>query len=222
MFSTITTAPSTTMPKSSAPSDSRFAGMPFQVQANGGEQQRKRDGEATMIAARTFPEKQKQNDHHQDDAFRQVVQHGFGGEVHQIAAVDERNDLHAGRQNVIVQFLHFLVNSLQRRVRLGAFAQQHDAGNHIVVIDDLSVLVPDRPGELAQADLRALRTTAISFTCGAACRSWSDHGVFDVVTFLTRPTSRMLICCRPASTKLPPALALLLVSCCSTWPMLSP
>ena len=26
----------------------------------------------------------------------------------------------------------------------------------------------------------------------------------------------MLICCRPASTKLPPALALLLVSCCST------
>ena len=41
-------------------------------------------------------------------------------------------------------------------------------------------------------------------------------------TFRTRPTSRILICCRPASIKLPPALALLFVSCCPTWARLSP
>jgi hypothetical protein len=55
MFSTITTAPSTTMPKSSAPSDSRFAGNALQLQADGGEQQRKRMVSATMIAPRTLP-----------------------------------------------------------------------------------------------------------------------------------------------------------------------
>ena len=31
MFSTITTAPSTTIPKSNAPRDSRFAGIPFRL-----------------------------------------------------------------------------------------------------------------------------------------------------------------------------------------------
>ena len=40
--------------------------------------------------------------------------------------------------------------------------------------------------------------------------------------FLTWPTSRTLICCSPAWMKLPPPLALLLASCCSTCPMLSP
>ena len=33
---------------------------------------------------------------------------------------------------------------------------------------------------------------------------------------MTRPTPRTLICCEPCSMKLPPTLALLLVSCCST------
>ena len=88
---------------------------------------------------------------------REVVQHGMGGEVHQIAAIDERDHLHARGQNRVVQLLHFFVNSLQRRVGVGAFAQERDAGHHIVVIDDLSVFVPDRPGELAQPDFRALR-----------------------------------------------------------------
>ena len=45
MFSTITTAPSTTMPKSSAPSDSRFAGMCRRSRQMRGEQQRERNGE---------------------------------------------------------------------------------------------------------------------------------------------------------------------------------
>ena len=124
MFSTITTAPSTTMPKSSAPSDSRLAGMPFsfrQVAANSSE-----NGmvSATMIAPRTFPRNRNRMIDHQDDAFGEVVQHRVGGVVHQIAAVDERNDLHAGRQNVVVQLLDLRVKPFQRRLRIGAFAQR--------------------------------------------------------------------------------------------------
>ena len=59
MFSTMTTAPSTTIPKSSAPSESRFAGMPFrfrQVAANNSENGIVR---ATIIAPRTFPRNRK-------------------------------------------------------------------------------------------------------------------------------------------------------------------
>ena len=55
MFSTITTAPSTTIPKSNAPSDSRFAGMSLssrQLAANSSE---KGIVSATMMAPRAFP-----------------------------------------------------------------------------------------------------------------------------------------------------------------------
>ena len=45
MFSIITTAPSTIMPKSSAPRDRRFAGIPRNLQADGGEQKRERNGQ---------------------------------------------------------------------------------------------------------------------------------------------------------------------------------
>ena len=44
------------------------------------------------------------------DAFRQVVQHGMSGEMHQVAAVDERNELDAGRQNVVIQLVDFGVD----------------------------------------------------------------------------------------------------------------
>ena len=51
--------------------------------------------------------------------------------MHQIAAIEERNHLHARRQNVLVQLLHLGVNRLQRGVRVRALAQQHDAFDHI-------------------------------------------------------------------------------------------
>ena len=43
---------------------------------------------------------------------RQVMQDGVRREMHQIAAVDEWNDLNALGQNVVVQLLDFLVDSL--------------------------------------------------------------------------------------------------------------
>jgi hypothetical protein len=49
------------------------------------------------------------------------VNYGMAGEVNQFTAIDERNDLHARRQNMFVQFLHFLVDALQGRVRRRAF-----------------------------------------------------------------------------------------------------
>jgi hypothetical protein len=91
--------------------------------------------------------------------------------MHQIAAIDERHDLHARRQDGVVQFLHFLVNSLQRRIGVGAFAQQRNPRNHVVVIDQLAVLMPDRPANWPSRIFGPWETTAIS-SPGAECRSW--------------------------------------------------
>jgi hypothetical protein len=71
-------------------------GNALQLQTGRGEQQRKRNGQRDDDRAAHISQEQKQNDHDQNDAFREVVQHGMRGEVHQIAAVDEGNDFHAG------------------------------------------------------------------------------------------------------------------------------
>jgi hypothetical protein len=54
------------------------------------------------------------------------VKHGVTGEVNQIAAIDEWNNFHTRRQNVVVEFLDFLVNALQSGVCRRTFSQQHD------------------------------------------------------------------------------------------------
>ncbi len=112
----------------------------------------------------------------------------------------------------------------QHGIRIGPFAQQHDARNYIVVVDDLPVgEVIARPrGDWPSRILGPCSTTATSLTFTAV-------PVFVVITVfsmswtsVTRPTSRTSICCKPDSIKLPPALVLLFESCCSIWPMFSP
>ena len=88
---------------------------------------------------------------------RQVVQHRVRGVVDQIAAIQERHHLDARRQDVAVQLLHLGVDALQCGIRFRAFAQQHDAFHHVVVVDDLPVGAMYRLAVLPEPDLRALR-----------------------------------------------------------------
>ena len=59
MFSTMTTAPSTTIPKSSAPSESRFAGILLKSSQMEAKSSENGIVSATMKAARTLPRKRK-------------------------------------------------------------------------------------------------------------------------------------------------------------------
>ena len=68
-------------------------GNALELQTRRGEQKRKRDGQGDDDGSADIPQKQKQNDDDQNDALGEVVQHGMRREVHQIAAVDERDDL---------------------------------------------------------------------------------------------------------------------------------
>ena len=151
-----TTAPSTTMPKSNAPSESRLAGILFrsrQIEANNSE---KGMVSATISAPRDIAEKEKQNDGDEQDAFTQIVQHGVRRVVHQVAAIQKRNDLHSRRQDMFVQFLHLGVNSFERGIRIRLLCEEHNAFHNIVVVDDRAVFSPERFADLSQADAAAL------------------------------------------------------------------
>jgi len=50
---------------------------------------------ATMMAPRTLPRRRKEL-RKQQHAFGQVVKHGMRGQVHQVATVQERDDLYPG------------------------------------------------------------------------------------------------------------------------------
>ena len=69
-------------------------------------------------------------------------------EVHQLAAIEKRNDLHSRRQNVVIKFFDLLVDTLECRLRGRSFAQQHDARDDIVIVDNLAVVAVNRPREL--------------------------------------------------------------------------
>src|SRR5215831_16622702 len=140
MFSTITTAPSTTIPKSRAPSDSRLAGMPLSLR---------------QVAANNS-EKEEKNDDNKNHAFGEIVEDGVGGVAKKVAAVQERHDFYARRQDVVVELIDPLVNGVESGLGIRAFAQKYDAGTHVVVIDDDAVFAMDGTAKLAKTNLRPL------------------------------------------------------------------
>ena len=124
-----------------------------------------------------------------------------------------RNDLHARRQETLIELLDLLVQRRPARVRIRTLAQQHDPGDHVVVVDHLALLAVDCLTQLAQPDLRPLLDTRDVAHAHGSSVLRLQHRVADVVvTFVTSPTARTLICLRPASIKLPPAFTLLLAS----------
>ncbi len=72
----------------------------------------------------------------------------MGRELHQLAAIDERDNLHAGGQDEVVEFVHLGVNALERGVGIRALAHQHDSGHHVLVVDNPSILAANRASKL--------------------------------------------------------------------------
>ena len=72
------------------------------LQANGGEQECERNGQRDDERAADVAEEDQQNHRYQNDSLGQIVQHRVGGEVHQIAAVEEWDDGDARREHAMV------------------------------------------------------------------------------------------------------------------------
>ena len=92
-----------------------------------GKQQRERDRQGDDNCPAHIPEKQEKNDHHQNDAFRKIVQHRVGRVLDQVTAVEKRNYLHTRRQNTLIEFFDLRVDSSECLVRICTFAQKQDA-----------------------------------------------------------------------------------------------
>ena len=127
-----------------------------QVEPDGGKEQRERNRQRDDESGTNIEKKQEENDADQNHAFGQVVHHRVQGEMKQIAAIQHGDDLHAGRQDAVVQLVHLLVNGIERGLLLGAFAHQHGALNHIGLVDDAPVLHVVGSGHVAQPDFWTL------------------------------------------------------------------
>ena len=149
---------------------------------------------ATISAPRTLPRNRNRMIDHQDDALGQVVQHRVGGVVHQVAAVEERNDLHARRQNVLVQLLDFRVDGRPASHPTSAPLRSSTMPS---TTSSLSMILPSSRWialpNLAQPDLRALRHRRRCL-CTRMRRAvlGRDHRVLDVVDVVdqARPRAR--------------------------------
>ena len=159
MFSIITTEPSTTMPKSSAPSESRLAGMWIRSRQMAANSSAKGMVSATMMAPRTLPRNRNRMMETRIMPAVRLSLHRVDGELDQIRAVEEGNDLHALGQDAVVQLVDFVVNALQDRIGVVALLQQHDAFDGVGVVDDGSVRAMGGAADLPEADLWSLRNS---------------------------------------------------------------
>ena len=92
-----------------------------QVEADGGEEKRERDGERDDERAAGISQEEEKDYGDEQDAFGEIFEDGVRGEVHEIAAVEERDDFYAGREDLVVQLVNFLMDGEQgfrRRWRL--------------------------------------------------------------------------------------------------------
>ena len=58
---------------------------------------------------------------------------------------------------MIVHLLNLFVEGFKGRIGIGSFAEQDDAGDDVIIVDDLPVFAVDGASELTQPYLRTLR-----------------------------------------------------------------
>src|ERR1700753_2689546 len=72
------------------------------IEANGSEEQCEWNGDRNNKCGANISKKEKQDDDDEDDALGEVMHHRMGGEVQQVAAIEEGNNLHSRRQEMII------------------------------------------------------------------------------------------------------------------------
>jgi lipopolysaccharide biosynthesis regulator YciM len=96
--------------------------MSVEIQKDGREEQRERNGDGDNQCTAHIAEEQENNQGDQENAVRQIAQDGMRRVVHKVAAVQVGDELDPGRKDAIVQLRDLGVQRIQRGVRLGALA----------------------------------------------------------------------------------------------------
>src|SRR5260370_26862106 len=80
----------------------------------------------------------------------------MSGQMHQLAPVQKRDNLHARRKDALVQLFHLSMYGYKRFIRIRALAQQDDSLDGIVAVEYRAVRAPKGFTDLPQANLRPL------------------------------------------------------------------
>ena len=181
MFSTMTTAPSTTMPKSSAPKESRLAGMCLKLRQMAANSRENGMVSATIKAPRALP--RNRNRIRATSAMPSVRLCSTVCVVKCTRLLRSRNGtiFTPGGRKPSVQLLNLVVDGFQSGIGIGALAQQDDAFHHVGVIEHRAVGAVDRLADLSQADLRPLRHAADVFDADRCAVLRFDYGLGDIV-----------------------------------------
>ena len=143
----------------------QVGGNVAQVEKDRGEEQREGNGDGDDQRAAHVAEKEEENQRDEQDAVGQIAQDGVRGVMHQFAAVEVGDEFHTWRQQasfavVPVQFVNLLVQGVERGFGDGALAEQDDAFDDVVVVEDGAVFLADGFAELSEADFGSLHYVA--------------------------------------------------------------
>src|ERR1700730_10099947 len=72
--------------------------------------------------------------------------------MNQVTAIQERHDSHSRRQDAFVELLYLGVNRIECGIGFGAFAEQDDTFDRVVVVEDFAVSAMDRLPDFAKPD----------------------------------------------------------------------
>ena len=100
--------------------------------------------------------------------------------MHEIAAVEERDDFDSGRKDLVVQLFYFFVDSGEGFVGVGAFAKEDDAFDDVVVVKDGAIRFVNSLPYLSEADTRALGYGGDIFHAQHGAIFGGDGGLLDV------------------------------------------
>src|ERR1035438_8937129 len=114
------------------------------MQHDEGKQQGQRNGERHDDGRTKIDQEENQDNQHQDHAAEQVVFHGIGGQLHQVAAIVKGVNLNVGREDLLVEFLGLSFDALENVLRLLSTQHENDAFHRIVVVLETEFAQPWR------------------------------------------------------------------------------
>src|SRR5580698_6734177 len=152
-----------------------------QVEKDGSEEQRKRNGERNNESSADTTEKQKENDRYENHPLAEVMQHRVQRVMKQIAAVEHGNDLHTFGQDVIVELVHLVVNPFERGAFFGPLAHQHAALDDVGLIYNDAVRTMIGSGHAPQPDSGTpVDDRDVLYAHWSPIRG-RQHGIFDIL-----------------------------------------
>src|SRR5580700_1417701 len=134
-----------------------------QIQTDGGEQQCEGNGQRYDKCAANIAQQNENNDNDQDHSFGEIVEDGVRRVIHQVVAVEVRDDFHSRWKYVVVELLDHCVDTLKHLRGVCSFAEKHNTFHHVVIVLDHAIGPMDCFPNLAETDLWPLRDDSYVF-----------------------------------------------------------